>query len=43
MIAWKKKASRAKSIMILALGDSALSQARLIIDDDERNAKDLWG
>lgn len=38
----RKKSSKAKSMMILALADSALAQARLMTDDDDKSAKELW-
>jgi len=39
---WLKKATRAKSNIILSLGDSALAQTRLFVDGDDKTAKDLW-
>jgi len=39
---WLKRSIKAKSNIILSLGDSALAQTRLIIDDDNKTAKELW-
>jgi len=39
---WLKKATRAKSNIILSLGDSALAQTWLFVDGDDKTAKDLW-
>lgn len=39
---WLEASMRAKSTIILWLGDSPLSQTRTIVDDDERSGKELW-
>ena len=39
---WVKKATKAKSTIILCLGSAPMSLTRLLIDDDAKNAKELW-
>jgi len=39
---WTAKATRAKSNIVLSLGDAAMSKARLFVDSDERTALELW-
>ena len=39
---WKKKMIKAKTATILALDTGPLPKMSVIIDDDNRFAKDLW-
>lgn len=39
---WLKNSTKAKSNIILSLGDSALALTRLVVDSDEKCAQDLW-
>ena len=41
-LSWLKKSTKAKCNIVLSLGDTALSQTRLIVDDDTKTAQDLW-
>jgi len=37
---WLKKSTKAKSNIILSLGDNALAQTRLIVDSDDKTARE---
>jgi len=39
---WFEASTKAKSTIILCLGDAPLAQTRLLVDDDDRSAKELW-
>ena len=39
---WDEKNAKAKSIIILTLGDSVMAQNKSIVDDDDKTAKELW-
>lgn len=39
---WEKESVRAKSTIVLTLGDAPLAQLSDVIDDDDRSAKELW-
>lgn len=39
---WHKKVTKAKITIILCLGSATMSHTRLLIEDETKNAKDLW-
>lgn len=39
---WLHKSTKANSNIISSLGDSALAQTKIIIDNDKKTAKDFW-
>ena len=39
---WLKRSVKAKSNITLSLSDAAMSRTRLIVDDDDASANDLW-
>ena len=40
--AWEVKNAKAKSTIILTLGDAVMAKTRAIVDNDDRSAKELW-
>ena len=42
MRSWQEKSIKAKSNIILVLGDSALALTRTFFDEDDKSAKELW-
>lgn len=39
---WNEANARAKSTIVLTIGDAVIAKVRILVDDDEKTAKELW-